>query len=312
MVGRIRRFLHRVIRGSLLLLVQGGLRVLRGEARAALVQRMVDSAFAADRSASLARSIAQISLGLWSPTEREFILANACKLFEAANLPDSAVEMFERTSGGVLHYSQEGEDIVLARLLGKVCSGFYVDVGAHHATRFSNTYALYRKGWRGVNIDATPGSMESFRKVRPDDINLEVAISERKEHLVFSLFKEGALNTFDQRLAQSYIEEGWELKGTVELVPQTLAEVLDQHLKAGQRVDLLSVDVEGEDLAVLRSNDWSKYCPEIVIIEALDTPLICLDENDVVSFLKEKGFVPISRLFNSIIFQRAASVCAAS
>lgn len=52
--------------------------------------------------------------------------------------------------------------------------GFYVDVGAHHPMRFSNTYFFYRMGWSGINIDAMPGSMKEFKKYRRRDINLEL------------------------------------------------------------------------------------------------------------------------------------------
>jgi FkbM family methyltransferase len=311
MVGRIRRVLGRSARASTLALVRAVLKFFTGESRAVLIQELAESAFATDKSAALNAFVGQVSQGAWTQAERESLFIHSCNLFDAVSTSDRIIEHFERVCGGALHYSQEGEDVVLARLLGAKSNGFFVDIGAHHATRFSNTYSLYRRGWRGLNIDATPGSMESFSRIRPEDINLEMAISDRKEPLVFSLFKEGALNTFDRQLAQNYIKDGWELTGTLELVPQTLAEVLEQHLEAGQKIDLMSVDVEGEDLRVLKSNDWSKYCPEIVIIEALDTPLACLDENPVVVFLKEQGLVPASRLFNSIIFKRVAGACAA-
>ena len=70
-------------------------------------------------------------------------------------------------------YSQEGEDMLLDRFLEDRSVGFYVDVGAHHPKRFSNTYRLYCRGWRGLNIDANPGSMTLFQKLRPRDINVE-------------------------------------------------------------------------------------------------------------------------------------------
>jgi hypothetical protein len=59
-------------------------------------------------------------------------------------------------------YSQEGEDMVLYRTFETVKEGFYVDVGAHHPDRFSNTYKFYKQGWRGINIDAMPGGMDPF------------------------------------------------------------------------------------------------------------------------------------------------------
>src|SRR5581483_2050578 len=74
-------------------------------------------------------------------------------------------------------YSQEGEDLIASRLFDGKANGFFVDVGAHHPIRHSNTYLLYRRGWRGINIDATPGSMAAFRRLRPEDINIECLVA---------------------------------------------------------------------------------------------------------------------------------------
>lgn len=54
-----------------------------------------------------------------------------------------------------LYFSQEGD----IRLFNDSSSGIYVDIGAHHPFRFSNTYVFYKRGWRGINVDAMPGSM---------------------------------------------------------------------------------------------------------------------------------------------------------
>src|SRR6185437_4393165 len=74
-------------------------------------------------------------------------------------------------------FSQEGEDLVLAREFEGKTKGFFVDVGAHHPIRFSNTFKFYLQGWRGINIDAMPGSIAFHARVRLEDINLEVPIS---------------------------------------------------------------------------------------------------------------------------------------
>ena len=99
-------------------------------------------------------------------------------------------------------YSIEGEDIILRRILGeKKTVGFYIDVGAHHPKRFSNTYHFYKEGWRGINIDAMPGSMKLFRKIRPRDTNLEFAISNKRQNLIYYRFNEPALNSFSKTLS---------------------------------------------------------------------------------------------------------------
>lgn len=73
-------------------------------------------------------------------------------------------------------YSQEGEDMVLRKIFKNQKKGFYVDIGAHHPKRFSNTHLLYKKGWKGINIDVTPGSIKLFNQLRPRDTNLELGV----------------------------------------------------------------------------------------------------------------------------------------
>src|SRR5580700_9536062 len=95
-------------------------------------------------------------------------------------------------------YAQEGEDMVMRRFFeSRATPGFYVDVGAHHPQRFSNTYFFYRQGWRGINIDAMPGSMKAFETLRPRDINIEAAVSAEHQSLTYAIFNEPALNSFD-------------------------------------------------------------------------------------------------------------------
>lgn len=225
------------------------------------------------------------------------------------SLTDALVGACEQATFGKIHYSQEGEDICLSRLFGDKRDGFFIDVGAHHPIRFSNTYALYRRGWRGVNIDATPGSMAAFRRFRPEDTNIECAVSDQSKRMTFHTFKEGALNTFDRDLAASYVRGGYELLETVELTTQPLATLLDDCVGAGQNIDVLSIDVEGSDLAVLKSNDWQKYSPDTVIIEALDTAFSDIFEHPCVNFLAGKGYEPIARLTNSILLRRLGALC---
>src|ERR1700676_3422099 len=100
-----------------------------------------------------------------------------------------------------LSYSHEGEDMVLRRIFHTQTSGFYVDVGAHHPYRFSNTCYFYRRGWRGINIDPNPDAIMAFRRDRPSDVNVCVGVSDIAGVLSFPLFNEPALNTFDSTLA---------------------------------------------------------------------------------------------------------------
>lgn len=106
-------------------------------------------------------------------------------------LPSSVVKFIVNFKNNYLDgyalksYFQEGEDMILRRIFERQSTGFYVDVGAHHPKRFSNTYFFYKKSWTGINVDAMPGSMKLFEKVRSRDINIEKPISSEKQVLTY-------------------------------------------------------------------------------------------------------------------------------
>lgn len=164
-------------------------------------------------------------------------------------------------------YSQEGEDILLNKLFFNKNNGFYVDIGAHHPKKYSNTYLLYRKGWRGINIDPRPGMAKLFAKNRGGDINLEIGISLEEINLDLFVFKEEALNTFSDKMRDLYISYGHELVEKRTIVCKRLDNIFDIYLPANSEIDLLSIDTEGYEMQVLTSNNWLKYKPSIILIE---------------------------------------------
>jgi FkbM family methyltransferase len=201
-----------------------------------------------------------------------------------------------------LSYSQEGEDMILSRIFENKKNGFYVDIGAHHPKRFSNTMHFYNLGWRGINIDAMPGSMEAFRLLRPLDINLEIAVSDREEKLVFYIFNEPALNTFSETLANDYnSSENYTLISNVSLQTRTLASILDQYLPENQTIDFLSVDTEGSDLKVLKSNNWDKYIPQVVLVEVLGNTLEDIYSNEIANYLLSLNYKLCAKTYNTFI-----------
>lgn len=164
-------------------------------------------------------------------------------------------------------FSQEGEDVIIKNLLGNVeKKGIYVDIGAHHPMRFSNTFYFYLHGWTGINVDAMPGSMKKFNKYRKKDINLEAGISNTGEELVFYEFTDGALNTFDAKLAQKYEGNGYKVINQQSIQTYKIMDILDQYV-GEQEIDIMDIDIEGMDDLIIGQIDWQKYRPKIVLAE---------------------------------------------
>lgn len=202
-----------------------------------------------------------------------------------------------------IYFSQEGEDVILDKIFCDKKVGLYVDIGAHHPIKFSNTYKYYLRGWRGINIDAMPGSMALFKDIRPRDINLEFGVSNKEETLPFYIFNEATLNTFDEAQVKFYTESlGKVLKDTVKVPTYPLHKILDKYLPPNQHIDFMSIDVEGLDLEVLKTNNWEKYKPEVVLVEEFGASVEEILSSEIYSFLVSKGYTFISKTFHTNIF----------
>ncbi len=200
-------------------------------------------------------------------------------------------------------FSQNGEDLILNRLLENKSNGFFVDVGAHHPVRFSNTYLFYLNGWNGINIDAMPNSMMIFDRTRPRDINIEVGISSQEEKLTYYKFNEPALNTFDSFEAESKNKGPYKIIDSVNLYTTTLEKVLKKNLPSGQEIDFFNIDVEGKDFDVLISNDWNIFRPKFILIEIIRNYHWEVIESSIFKYLSNIGYKFISCAYNTAIFQ---------
>lgn len=202
-------------------------------------------------------------------------------------------------------YAQSGEDVIAwTELSGRenpapTKNGFYVDIGAFHPKLFSNTYLFYKKGWRGICVEPNPKMGKLFRIARSRDVFLNVGVGDAM--VTYYMFEEGAVNTFSAEQARKNQEVGRKLVGKRKILILPLKTILDRYLPKGQKIDLLSVDVEGMDLEVLRSNDWKKYRPEMIIAEDLGFDLE--GGGGVVGFLREKGYRLTAKTPYSLIFR---------
>lgn len=202
-----------------------------------------------------------------------------------------------------LSYAQEGEDMILDRIFEHKKSGFFVDVGALHPVRFSNTYKFYKMGWRGINIDALPGSMTLFDQVRPLDINLEIPVSDRSEVMHFYVFNEPALNTFSKEMAEERnAKPEYTIERVIDLRTQGLSEILSKYLPEGEAIDFLTIDAEGFDFQILKSNDWNKFVPSVVLVET-DISYADLLSSDINALMSKYGYEIYAKTVKTCFFK---------
>ena len=162
-------------------------------------------------------------------------------------------------------YSMDGEDLFMVEYFKKKNNGFYIDVGCYHPIHRNNTFLLYKNGWSGINIDIHQFSIDLFNYLRPDDVNLNCAVSNTNG--VTEMFYQKALSqlsTIDKQQAKIAFQGN--IKSS-KIESFTLDVILEKLKFNDKKIDLLDVDVEGADLKVLKGFDIEKFKPELICVE---------------------------------------------
>ena len=162
-------------------------------------------------------------------------------------------------------YSQSGEDVLLDSFLGHKKNGFYVDIGAHDHISLSNSYLFYKRGWSGIQVEPNYKKISGFKKYRPGTTSLNVGIGDRKKSKFF-IFDSAIISTFSEEEARVHESFGHKIVETVDVEVIPLQDIFKQYLK-GNHIDFMSVDTEGYDMEVLKTNDWELYRPSFIIVE---------------------------------------------
>ena len=172
-------------------------------------------------------------------------------------------------------YSFGGVDLLVNHFFRNQKKGIYLDIGCYHPINGSNTYLLYKKGWSGINIDLDESSIDMFNNFRRNDFNKQVAVSDYKGIItLYTHHKRSAVQTVNQKNAERMEVNG--LK-KIEIKCDTINSIIENSKFSNKKIDLLSIDIEGHELTALRTFDFSKYEPKLVIIEYNDPELAKLE-----------------------------------
>ena len=166
-------------------------------------------------------------------------------------------------------FSQCGEDRIIEFVASQIGVSIksYFDIGANDPVKGSNTFLFYCKGAKGVCVEPIPRLADIFVKTRPKDEVLRNAVSAQHQRVEFYELDPSTLSTFDKRaLTQALLTPGARLVNTLEVETITLNHLFERY----GTPEMISIDIEGGDLDVLKGWDTTKHRPAIVCVEDLE------------------------------------------
>lgn len=207
-------------------------------------------------------------------------------------------EMYTEMYANIV-FSQEGEEIYLREKFRNKTKGVYIDVGAFHPFRFSNTYWAYMQGWKGINIEPDFDNYKLLCALRPMDTNINCGISSKKGELKYYSFREKALNTF---LKENITNVQDIMTVKVELLKNILSQ---ENIRD---IDFIDIDVEGMEMDVLESINWNEVSINCILVEQLDGQtymrLPDVMKSKVYKYLNERGYEAINKYGRTVIYEK--------
>jgi FkbM family methyltransferase len=206
-------------------------------------------------------------------------------------------------------YSQCGEDLLVNYVfnLRNIPKPSYIDIGANHPYFLSNTALFYSKGCSGINIEANPQLMSNFNRFRKRDRNINAGIGPVRDKMDFYIMNDATLSTFSKSEADGLVKEGnYSITQKISVDLVTISEILEKY-NNNAFPDFLSIDVEGLDLQILQSIDFTRYWPKVICVEAAEYSPIGAGarRDDIIDFLVSKGYYEYANTnLNAIMVKR--------
>jgi FkbM family methyltransferase len=195
-------------------------------------------------------------------------------------------------------YAQHGDDIIIRAIfysLG-IATPSYLDVGAHHPERISNTKLFYDSGSRGINVEPNPTLYQAFLEQRPQDINLNVGVGIKSEFREFYMIdSESGRNSFLKEVAEGFVIDYPQFSITD--IKELPIFTIDQILKHRLTPDFLTIDIEGMDYEVLRNINYCLHPFKVICVE-----LQPYSEEDIRTLMHNVGYSAIIKCGSNLIF----------
>lgn len=164
-------------------------------------------------------------------------------------------------------YSQHGEELVVRDFFQDRRGGFFLDVGCAWPVNYSNTYFLEKElGWSGIGVDAVIDHARRWRNRRHASRFFNYIVTDHS----------GTVETFYKTARGDLLGVSKTTPGPgpgggpldyeeVQVPTITLTDLLDQN--GVEKIDFLSMDIEGAEPVALSGFDIERFQPKLVVVE---------------------------------------------
>ncbi len=193
-------------------------------------------------------------------------------------------------------FSISSVDLILDRIFSNFKDGIYLDIGCNHPIKYNNTYLLFKKGWKGINVDLDNDSIKQFNLMRRNDHNVNELITSKdnEEKDLYFYHRRSAINTISKDLAEKRQTKPINIK---KLKGLSINTIIEESPFKNKKINLLSIDIENYEYEALKEFNFNKYNIDVIVSEVtdLDSSTLELHNNSLEKITESKIYNLLTR-----------------
>ncbi len=193
-------------------------------------------------------------------------------------------------------FSISSVDLILDRIFSNFKDGIYLDIGCNHPIKYNNTYLLFKKGWKGINVDLDSDSIKQFNLMRRNDHNVNELITSKdnEEKDLYFYHRRSAINTISKDLAEKRQTKPINIK---KLKGLSINTIIEESPFKNKKINLLSIDIENYEYEALKEFNFNKYNIDVIVSEVtdLDSSTLELHNNSLEKITESKIYNLLTR-----------------
>lgn len=210
------------------------------------------------------------------------------------------------------HYAQCAEDLILIALyqalvekghVPDAMGGYCLEIGANHGFSGNNT-VLFEKyfGSQCILVEANPDLLDDLRKSRPQSTVIHAAVVDTQvDHVDLSICNHHEISSLNRDFVERWHDGSVGLRDLISVPAVRINEILEEYIPENQRINYLSIDVEGYDLRIVKDIDFSRWRPIFVQMEPSEhyTPG---ESQNMRFYMETQGYALVAKTNVNLLF----------